>query len=93
MTRSELIRRIADQGQLSPSEAKAFVEGLVAAITQALAEGERVYLPKLGVFENRHHLPRTGRNPVTGEALAIPLRTVPSFRPAEGLKAQLRSIG
>ncbi|GAA5188351.1 HU family DNA-binding protein [Ferrimonas gelatinilytica] len=91
MTRKELIRRITDEGQLTPEQAKVFLDRLVTTITQALHEGERVYLPKFGIFEIRHHLPRTGRNPVTGEPVSIPLRTVPSFRPAEALKKQIHS--
>ncbi len=86
MNRQQLIKRMAQLSDLSQSQCKLVLAQLEQIIAQALHEGETVYLPPLGVFEVRHHLPRTGRNPQTGEAIEIPLKTVPAFKPASALK-------
>ncbi|GAA4887116.1 HU family DNA-binding protein [Ferrimonas pelagia] len=86
MTRTELIKLIATQADLTQTTSKAVLDTLQRVICQALHEGETVYLPRLGVFEVRHHLPRTGRHPQTGEAIEIPFKTVAAFKPATPLK-------
>ncbi|MBY6093342.1 HU family DNA-binding protein [Ferrimonas balearica] len=86
MNRQQLIKRMAELSEMSQAECKRVLAALENTIAQALHEGETVYLPPLGVFEVRHHLPRTGRNPQTGETIEIPLRTVPAFKAAAPLK-------
>ncbi|QIZ76080.1 HU family DNA-binding protein [Ferrimonas lipolytica] len=86
MNRTQLIKRMAQLSDLPQTTCKATLTQLEAVICKALHEGETVYLPKLGVFEIRHHLPRSGRNPQTGAEIQIPLRTVAAFKPASQLK-------
>ncbi|MBY6188630.1 HU family DNA-binding protein [Marinobacter hydrocarbonoclasticus] len=86
MNRQQLIKRMAELSELNQAQCKAVLSALEKTIAQALHEGETVYLPPLGVFEVRHHLPRMGRNPQTGESIEIPLKTVPAFKPASPLK-------
>ena len=56
------------------------------AITDALAEGERVQLVGFGSFEVKARAERLGRNPQTGEAVAIPASKSPVFKAAKSLK-------
>ncbi len=86
MNRSELLKQMAERSQLPQTTCRLVLQHLQQSLCQALHEGETVYIPKLGVFEVRHHLPRSGRNPQTGELIEIPLRTVAAFKPASDLK-------
>ncbi len=90
MNRTDLIKRMAQLSELPQATCRSFLEQLQATISQALHEGETVYVPKLGVFEIRHHLPRSGRNPQTGATIQIPMRTLPAFKPATQLKDALK---
>ncbi|WP_286342919.1 HU family DNA-binding protein [Ferrimonas sp. YFM] len=90
MNRKQLIQTMAARSGLSQSQCQASLTQLLATIAQALHEGEKVYLPKLGVFEVRHHLPKSGRNPITGETIEIPFRSSAAFRPSDALKAAIK---
>lgn len=63
--------------------AEAAVEAIFDAIVRELVAGGRVVLTWFGTFEAVERKPRMGRNPFTGEPVAIPPRRVAVFRPAE----------
>ncbi|USD38831.1 MULTISPECIES: HU family DNA-binding protein [Ferrimonas] len=90
MNRQQLIQLMAERSGLSNSDCQKSLKALQESITRALHEGEKVYLPKMGVFEIRHHLPKTGRNPQTGEPMEIPFRTSAAFRPNDSFKAAIQ---
>ena len=62
------------------------VEAVLDTVTTTLARGERVALFGFGVFERVERPARTARNPATGAAISLPARSVPRFRPGQGLK-------
>ncbi len=59
MNRQMLIRQMAERQQISKAQAKVQLQHILASLTQALSEGEKVYLPQFGTFELRYHLPAT----------------------------------
>jgi DNA-binding protein HU-beta len=65
---------------------EAAVDAVVNAITEALTKGEKISIAGFGHFEVRDRPARTGRNPRTGEAVQIPAKKAPAFKPAKGLK-------
>ena len=56
------------------------------AIAASLAKGEDVRLAGFGAFETRERAARTGRNPQTGEEIAIAASTSVGFKAAAQLK-------
>ena len=56
------------------------------AITEALAESEKVQLVGFGSFEVKKRAARLGRNPKTKEAIDIPASVVPTFKAGKALK-------
>ena len=62
------------------------VDGLLSAIVETVKAGESVSLTGFGVFEPRARAARVGRNPRTGETVAVPAATVPAFRPGTGFR-------
>ena len=59
------------------------------AIADALERGGTVNIVGFGKFTTRHRAPRRGGNPRTGEAVAIPARTVPTFKAGKALRDRL----
>ena len=57
-----------------------------AIIREALAQGQRISLPALGSFSVVLHAARMGRNPRTGETIAIPARRRIHFKAGKGLR-------
>ena len=66
MNKAELVMAIADKTQMTKKDAEAAVVAAVEAVTEALANGERVQLVGFGSFEVKVRAERTGRNPQTG---------------------------
>lgn len=62
------------------------VDGLLSTIVETVQAGESVSLTGFGVFESRARAARVGRNPRTGETVAVPAATVPAFRPGTSFR-------
>ncbi len=87
MTKSELIERIAErQDQLSPKDIELAVKLIIEYLSQALATGERIEIRGFGSFSIHYREPRGGRNPKTGEAVDLPGKHVPHFKPGKELR-------
>ena len=90
MIRSELVQLIAqDNPDLSPKEVEKIVGTLFEAITKRLAEGGRVELRGFGAFSTRGREARVGRNPRTGDTVAVSAKRVPYFKPGKEMRARL----
>ncbi|NPA54508.1 MAG: HU family DNA-binding protein [Aquificae bacterium] len=90
MTKAELVAKVAAEAGVTKAAAERCVNAFVAALTDALAKGERVALPGLGVFNVKERKARKGRNPRTGEEITIPARKVVVFHPAKALKEKVK---
>jgi len=90
MTKSELIQRIAE---LNPHLYHRDVERIVGTIFDeigsALSRGDRVELRGFGAFSVKQRDARTGRNPRTGEAVAVEAKSVPYFKTGKQLRERL----
>lgn len=87
MNKADLIDQVAERTGQTKVAVAAAVEAAMDAIVDAVANSEAVTLSGFGIFEPRERKERTGRNPRTGEAVPIPARTVPSFRPGNAFKS------
>ncbi len=86
MNKAELIGSVAEQAGMSKKDAEKAVNAVFAAVSDALADGQKVQLVGFGTFEVRERAARTGRNPQTGEEIQIAASKVPAFRAGKALK-------
>ena len=86
MNKTELVAAVAAKADLSKKDAEAAVKAVLDAVTEALADGDKVALVGFGTFEVKERAARTGKNPRTGEAIEIPASKVPSFKAGAALK-------
>ncbi|MCL1039140.1 HU family DNA-binding protein [Shewanella submarina] len=86
MNKKQLTQAMAKKLALSEATTKPVLDEILQQLHRALAEGEKVYLPQFGTFELRYYLPKTGRNPRTGETIEIEGYNQPSFKPSPALK-------
>jgi len=94
MTKSELVEIIAENyGEITRREAEVVVNEIFQAISEALANGERVELRGFGSFTTKRRNPRVGRNPKTGESVQVPGKIVPHFKPGKELRDRVDNIG
>jgi len=87
MIKSELIESIADQqGHLSFKDVEDSVHCILDHMSKALADGQRIEIRGFGAFTLHKRRARMGRNPKTGESVALPERHVPHFKPGKALR-------
>ena len=90
MIRSELIQMISqDNPGLAARDVEAIVSIFFDEITQRLVDDGRVELRGFGAFSTRAREARTGRNPRTGETVAVQSKRVPYFKPGKEMRARL----
>ena len=86
MNKTELIAAVAEKADLSKKDAEAAITATVDAITEALAQEEKVQLVGFGSFEVKTRAARVGRNPRTGEEIPISEAKLPVFKAGKALK-------
>lgn len=90
MLRSELPARLAKRfSQLTEKDCAEAVDLVLGALVSALAAGDRIEIRGFGSFSVHRVSPRTGRNPKTGELVAIPAKARPHFKPGQDLRARV----
>ena len=86
MNKSSLVSAVASETRIAPKDVALIVDSTLDVIRSSVAKGERVVLSGFGTFELIRRNARTGRNPHTGEAVRIPARNQPSFRPGTAFR-------
>ena len=86
ITKAELADALFEKLGLNKREAKDMVDAFFDEIRAALERGESVKLSGFGNFQLRDKPQRPGRNPKTGEEIAITARRVVTFHPSQKLK-------
>ncbi|MBO9470184.1 integration host factor subunit beta [Endozoicomonas sp. G2_2] len=92
MTKSELIERLVQrQAHMSHRDVELAVKLLLDDVITELASGGRVEIRGFGSFSVHHRPARRGRNPKTGEAVDIPRKYVPHFKPGKELRERVNT--
>ena len=87
MTRSDLVEELAARfGQLTQRDAEFAIKAILDAMNDALVRGHRIEIRGFGSFSINRRPPRMGRNPRSGESVAIPEKRVPHFKPGKALR-------
>ena len=87
LTKAQLAEEMFDNIGLNKREAKDMVDAFFTLIAQELANGNDVKISGFGNFQLRSKSSRPGRNPRTGEMIAIEARRVVTFHASHKLKA------
>jgi len=86
MTKQDIVDTVAEATGLTKVETEAVMNGVMATIIDSLGRNERVELRGFGTFGVKHRMPKKARNPGTGEAIYLPERHVPTFKPAKHMR-------
>jgi len=90
MTKSELIELIAaKQSHLPAKDVELAVKQILEIMSDALAQGQRIEIRGFGSFSLHFRPPRQGRNPKTGETVALAGKYVPHFKPGKDLRERV----
>ena len=90
LNKTELVKRIqARTNSKNRQVVGDIVNSLLEEIGSALVSGEQVDLPGFGSFSRKLRSARNGRNPQTGEPIAIPAKWVPNFKAGKDLRDRI----
>ncbi|NSZ87647.1 integration host factor subunit beta (plasmid) [Agrobacterium tumefaciens] len=94
MIRSELVAIVASRNpHLYHRDVERIVDAILDDITEALENGDRVELRGFGTFSIRNRPSRSGRNPMTGDAVFVEEKWVPFFKAGKELQLRLNAEG
>ena len=94
MTKSELIARLAERNpHLYQRDVERIVTTIFDEIASALAQGDRVELRGFGAFSVKKRDARQGRNPRTGEQVAVQGKVIPFFKTGKQLRERVNTDG
>ena len=90
MTKRDLIDEIVRLYPVySRRDAEVIVNSVFESMTQAICQGDRIEIRGFGSFSLHFRPPRQGRNPKTGEAVALAGKYVPHFKPGKDLRERV----
>ena len=92
LTKAQLADLLFDQIGLNKRESKDMIDAFFDLVTDSLVEGADVRISGFGNFESRTKAARPGRNPRTGEPVAIEARRVVTFHASPKLKDQVQAL-
>lgn len=90
MRKSDIAAHVAGEASLSKAQAESAVNAVFEAIGEALGNGDTVTVTGFGTFSTKSRPARTGRNPRTGESVAIAASKALSFKAGKALRDGLR---
>ena len=86
MTKSDIIKEVAEGTGLTKVEIEAVLDGVIHSISESLKRGERVDLRGFGSFIVKQRAARDARNPATREIVQLQERHIPAFKVSKILK-------
>lgn len=93
ITKSDLIEALAKkQSHLAFKDVELAVKGMLEKMSRELASGERIEIRGFGSFSLHFRPARLGRNPKSGDAVALRGKHVPHFKPGKELRERVNSL-
>ncbi len=89
MSKSDTISAVADAAGVSKADAESVIDAFASVVTSAVKNADKVSWPGFGAFSHSDRAARTGRNPQTGEPVAIKASRVMKFSAAKATKDAL----
>lgn len=89
MTKTELIRALAEEWECSTADAKARLEGFQSVVTKTVRSGDPVTITGFAKFARVERAARQGRNPATGETIQIAAKTTVRITPLKAFKDEV----
>ncbi len=91
MTKAEIVSKIAARADvdLNKKDVATVVDGFLDEVRKALLNHEHIEIRRFGTFKVVERKRRIARNPHTGEAVEVPSRKVPVFKPSKLIKNRI----
>ena len=91
MNKSDLVKVLSKELELTVRKSEDIVDMIFDTMSKALVNGERIEIRGFGSLLVKHYEGYNGRNPKTGESIAVEPKKLPFFKAGKDLKDQLRN--
>lgn len=92
MNKEELVKEAAKRGHFTQEAMRIAINAIVETIVDYVVTGGEVKIKDFGLFYLDKRNARTGRNPHTGEAVPIPARVLPAFKPGKEFRKAAKEM-
>ena len=93
ITRSDLIELLVDkQPHLEHRDVELAVKAVLERMADGFEQGDRIEIRGFGSFSLHYRPARVGRNPKTGQSVAVEDKFSPHFKPGKELKERVDSV-
>jgi integration host factor subunit beta len=89
MNKSDLIADLAKELDLNSRKSEEIVNLVFDTMSRSLISGDRIEIRGFGSFTVKEYRGYTGRNPKTGEKVAVAGKKLPFFKAGKELKAKV----
>jgi integration host factor subunit beta len=94
MTKRGIIEELlARRPNFSHRQAETIVNAIFDAMSNVLARGQRIEIRGFGSFAVKQRRARQGRNPKTGEVVAVEAKRIPFFRAGKEMRLEVNGSG
>ena len=93
MNKSELIEKLAEKTSLNVMQAEEVVNLIYKKMKDTMVNGGRIEIRGFGSFVVKEYQSYQGRNPKTGEKIAVPPKKLPFFKVGKELKERIDPAG
>ena len=91
MTKADLVEKVAERTGLTRTDVAVVVDAFLDTVKKSVEAGHNIEIRGFGSFSLHYRAPRMGRNPKTGEAVALPGKNVPHFKPGKALRERVNN--
>jgi integration host factor subunit beta len=89
MNKSDLIVALAKEADLPLRKAEEIVNLIFETMSKALIDGDRIEIRGFGSFMVKEYRGYTGRNPKTGDKIAVDEKKLPFFKTGKELRERV----
>ena len=92
MNKSELIEKLAEKSGLNTIQSEEVVNLIYRKMKDTMVNGGRIEIRGFGSFVVKEYQSYQGRNPKTGEKIAVPPKKLPFFKVGKELKERIDMV-
>lgn len=89
LTKADMVHHLAKCLNLTHQQGRYLVDNFFEELTHQLSKGQAVKLSGFGNFELKDKKTRPGRNPKTGEVVAVSARRVVTFKAGQKFRQRI----
>ena len=92
MTKADIVEKVAERTGLTRTDVAVVVDALLDTVKKSMEAGNNIEIRGFGTFKVKLRKERKARNPRTGEAVPVPGRKVPVFKPSNEFKNMITKL-